>query len=88
MRAHPKISAVQEAACAALSNLAHYNSSNQVRIAAEGGIERMVEAMKVHPEVGALQEHGCAALADLASNTAVGHGKIVAAGGVERVVAG
>jgi len=88
MRAHPLVAAVQEAACAALSNLAHYQGDNQVLIAGKGGIECLVEAMKVHSGLQKLQEHACATLANLASNTAVDNGKIVEAGGVERIVSG
>jgi hypothetical protein len=88
MRSHPLVAAVQEAACAALSNLAHYQGDNQVLIAAKGGIECLVEAMRVHSGLQKLQEHACATLANLASNNAVDNGKIVEAGGVERIVSG
>ena len=51
----------------ALWNLA-WNTDNQVKIAAAGGIESILNAMKQHAQHESVQENGCGALQNLSVN--------------------
>jgi hypothetical protein len=69
----------------ALWSLAANNAENEKRIAAAGGIDRVVQAMAAHVGVAGVQESGCAALWTLAANDE-NKERIAAAGGIDRVV--
>ena len=56
---------VQRKGCGALKNLAS-NADNRVKIAAAGGIESILNAMKQHAQHESVQEKGCGALGNLA----------------------
>jgi hypothetical protein len=68
-----------------LRNLARNNAENKERIAAAGGIDRVVQAMAAHVGVAGVQEQGCGALRNLAAN-AENKKRIAAAGGIDRLV--
>ena len=68
-----------------LANLAANNPDNQVTIAAAGGIEVAIEAMKKHSEVALVQEKGCVMLENLAMNDD-NRVKIAKAGGIELAI--
>lgn len=62
---------VQEAGCGTLWNVIACNANNQVKIAGEGGIERVLWAMAgAYAEHAGGQEGRHEALRNLASNTA------------------
>ena len=44
---------------AALGNLANGNPENQKAIAAAGGVEAVLGAMRAHPGAAEVQQHGC-----------------------------
>jgi hypothetical protein len=75
---------VQEKGCKALCNLA-VNDDNAVKIAAVGGIETVLDAMKRHTQHEGVQEEGCSALNNLANN-ADNEVKIANVGGIETVL--
>jgi hypothetical protein len=66
-------------------NLALNDEENKKKIAAAGGIERVVQAMAAHVTVAIVQQNGCAALMNLASNNDENRKKIAAAGGIEAI---
>ena len=63
------------------------SAENQKLIAAAGGIEAAVAAMKQHASNGWVQMNGCGALQNIAYNNAETQSLIAAAGGIEAVVA-
>ena len=76
----------QQNGCGALWELA-VNAENRVAIAAAGGVEAVVAAMRAHAADAMVQQNGCGALASLAANSAENKVAIAAAGGVEAVKA-
>ena len=62
------------------------NANNQVKIAAAGGIESILNAMKQHAQHESVQENGRAALWNLADGNADNKAKIAAAGGIESML--
>ena len=61
------------------------NADNQVKIAAAGGIESILNAMKQYAQHESVQKQGCGALWNLAAN-ADNKVKIAAAGGIESIL--
>eukprot|EP00961_Rhodomonas_salina_P090894 1223114-Rhodomonas_salina.1 len=60
MRQHLGHAGVQEAGCGAVRNLA-MNADNKIKIAGEGGIGVMLEAMRQHLGHAVVQDAGCGA---------------------------
>jgi hypothetical protein len=84
MRRHKDNGALQERGCGALRNLAG-NSENEVKVAAEGGIAVVIDAMRRHKDNGALQERGCGALLNIGWSSLECRILIKSAGGTEAV---
>ena len=61
------VATVQEHGCLVLWYLA-VNADNQVKVAAAGGIEAVLGAMRQHGAVASVQEQGCRALWNLTAN--------------------
>jgi len=67
MRAHPDVADVQEIGCEGLCSLACERCRNQGAIAAAGGIEDAVAAMRAHPGDPGVQKSACFAFARFAA---------------------
>ena len=67
MQTFAMIPVIQQNALEALKSLAA-NANNKVKIAAEGGIKSILEAMSNHRTHAGIQEQGCWALRNLAFN--------------------
>ncbi len=86
-RYHPSAAGVQEWMCLAIFSLVWF-PANKLLIAASGGAECIVEAMRLHADSPSVQGAGCNALANMASaGTADIHSAIVRAGGLTALVA-
>ena len=72
MTAFASVQTIQVVALAALKNLAACSAENEVHVAAAGGIEAVLEALRSHGSSAALQEVGLEALsAIIASHAAI-----------------
>jgi hypothetical protein len=60
---------------------------NRDALAAAGGIEAVLAALRAHPGAANVQERGCLALGNLAASHAANQTAVAAAGGIEAVVA-
>ena len=84
MGSHLSSAEVQEQALSKLGILAMNSAENKEEIAARGGIEAAVNAMKEHPTSVSVQEAGCWALLNLAAH-AENRVAIAAKGGIDIV---
>jgi hypothetical protein len=89
MRAHPGAEVAQYQGCDALAYLVCYHPTataahpaNQTAVAAAGGIEAVVKALRAHPGSEKVQEMGCYALRCLVHDHPVNTATAIAAGAI------
>jgi hypothetical protein len=89
MRAHPGAEVAQYQGCDALAYLVCYHPTataahpaNQTAVAAAGGIEAVVKALRAHPGSEKVQEMGCDALCCLVHDHPVNTATAIAAGAI------
>ena len=72
---------------AVLWNLSVKNCDNSIKIAAQGGIDAILTAMKAHPKVAAVQQEACGAICGLLVQNPNAEVEIAAKGGIEAILA-
>jgi len=86
--AHPGDVETVRRCCQQLSQqIAVIGGANQTAVAAVGGIEAVVAALRAHPSVEAVQRSGCLALSSLVDGHAANQTAVAAVGGIETVLA-
>jgi len=83
---HEHNSDIQQYGCAALFNVAFKNDENELQIGSEGGIARIISAMRNHLKHVGVQKYGCGALGNLAYNCESNQIQIRQEGGIEQII--